>query len=62
MKSAARPFYKSIDRTHDTRPAFALRPIAYFVMLACCDAALANPNGAQVVSGLFCSGWARSIK
>ena len=30
MKNAARPFYKSNDRTHETRPGFALRPIAYF--------------------------------
>src|SRR5688572_10771365 len=32
--------------------AFALRPIAFCVMLACADAALANPSGPTVVNGV----------
>src|SRR5690349_12884483 len=51
MKNAARPIHKSSERAHDSRPAFRLRPIAYCVMLACCDLAGANPNGPQVISG-----------
>src|ERR1043165_2528574 len=51
MKSAARSFYKSDARPTEAQPAFRLRPIAYCVMLACCDLALANPNGPQVISG-----------
>jgi filamentous hemagglutinin family protein len=51
MKNAALPFYKSDNGAHPSRPSLALKPIAYFVMLACCDAALANPNGPQVISG-----------
>jgi filamentous hemagglutinin family protein len=51
MKNAARPIHNSNERAHDSRPAFRLRPIAYCVMLACCDPALANPNSPQVING-----------
>src|SRR4051812_11166824 len=51
MKNAARPFYKSAADPQHARPVFALRPIAYCVMLACCDGAWANPNAPQVISG-----------
>ncbi|HEX2828326.1 MAG TPA: filamentous hemagglutinin N-terminal domain-containing protein [Burkholderiales bacterium] len=51
MKNAARPIHKADESARDARPAFRLRPIAYCVMLACCDLAVANPNGPQVISG-----------
>ena len=50
MKNAARPFYKSNETTPGVGSALTLRPAAYFVMLACCDVAVANPHGTQVVS------------
>jgi filamentous hemagglutinin family protein len=48
MKNAARPFYKSARRAQKRGPAFALRPIACCVMLACRD----TPFSRCIPSGL----------
>ncbi len=44
MKSSAR-------KTREVQQAFALKPIACGVMLACCGGALANPTGPSVAAG-----------
>ena len=41
----------SISKDLNARRGFAMRPVACCVMLACCDVALANPTGPQVING-----------
>ena len=42
---------KSSPCTGGTTHGAALRPVAYFVMLACCELSFANPTGPQVAAG-----------
>ena len=42
---------RTFRRLPKVAPATALRPVAYAVLLACCDAALGNPTGEQTVRG-----------
>src|SRR5690348_9483644 len=50
MTAAAKAFYKTRNAKQRSSRRFALRPIAYCVMLAC-QGAWANPTGPQVISG-----------